>query len=139
MRFGSNIVPLGGIPEIRNFKLSKMINNNMEKAWICEVVERPTTCIRFKIVYPNNRRWKEKMRNSCYSNISLENKIAVDVRIIILAMSVVTIAVTQTGMWNSVQRQTVNAPANYVHTNTGKSDGAHYAPQISIYADFICK
>jgi deoxyribose-phosphate aldolase len=47
-------------------------------------------------------------------------------------MSVVTITVTQTGMYNSVQRQTVNVPANYVHTSTGKSDGANYAPQISI-------
>jgi hypothetical protein len=73
------------------------------------------------------------MRNSCYGNISLENKIVVDVRIIFfLTMNVVTTTVTLTGMWNSVQRQNVNAPANYVHTNTGKSDGANCASQISI-------
>jgi len=47
-------------------------------------------------------------------------------------MSVVKITVTQIGMWNSVQRQTVNVPANYVYTSTGNGDGANYAPQISI-------
>ena len=46
-------------------------------------------------------------------------------------MSVVTKIFTQTGMWNSVQLQTVNVPPNYVHTNTGKGDDANYAPQIS--------
>ena len=48
-----------------------------------------------------------------------------------LTMSVVTKIFTQTGMWNSVQLQTVNVPPNYVHTNTGKGDDANYAPQIS--------
>jgi hypothetical protein len=72
------------------------------------------------------------MQNSFYGNISLENKTVVDVRIIFLTMSVVTITVIQTRMWSSVQRQTVNVPANYVYTSIGMSDGANYAPQISI-------
>jgi hypothetical protein len=47
-------------------------------------------------------------------------------------MSVVTMTVIQTGMWNCVRWQTMNVPANYVYTNTVKSDGENYAPQISI-------
>ena len=47
-------------------------------------------------------------------------------------MSVVTITVSQTEMWNSVRWQTMKVPANYEYTNTVKSDGEDYVQQISI-------